>query len=164
MLNGLYSEVVALVVQRLGLALERVETDHLILPATRDIETPAGLIRKGTTGHTHWRWHGIVGGRRRVTLSIFWIMESVHLNRPDFPLWEIRIQGLPGVNITIDLENPKDYPFRTQPVQLALAASVVNSIPAVCAAAPGILSVPAFAPFRPRDHGLVPSPQSSRVA
>jgi len=148
-LNGLYSEVVALVVQRLGWDLEQVETDHVMLAATGDIHTPAGLVRQGTTAHTHWRWHGIVGGRRRVTLSIVWILETAHLERTDFPLWEVKIEGLPGVNIAIDLKKPDDYPFRTGPEQLALAASVVNSIPVVCQAAPGVLSVPAFAPFCP---------------
>lgn len=148
-LNGLYSEVVALVMDRLGLALDRVDTDHVMLPATRDIETPAGVIRKGTTGHTHWCWHGISGGRPRVTLSIFWVMETAHMDRPDHPLWEVRIQGLPGVNITVGLSKPADYPFKTGPEQLALAATVVNSIPSVCTSPPGILSVPAFAPYWP---------------
>ena len=148
-LNGMYCEVVSLVAHRLGLALDRVETDHVMLPATRDIETAAGIISKGTTGHINWRWHGIVEGTRRVTMSIFWVMEGAYLDRTDPPLWEIRIQGLPGVNIYVDLSNPADYPFKTGPEQLALAASVVHSIPAVCAAAPGILNTPAFAPFRP---------------
>ena len=151
-LNGLYSEVVAFLAARLGMALEQVETDHVMLPATRDIETAAGLIRKGTTSHTNWRWHGIVGGRRRVSLSIFWIMETSHLEQSAFPLWEVRIEGLPGVKIAIDLEKPEDYPFKAEAAQLALAASVVNSVPAVCAAAPGILLVPAFAPFCPRKQ------------
>jgi hypothetical protein len=148
-LNGLYSEVVALMAHRLGLDLDRVETDHVMLPATRDIETAAGVIRKGTTGHTNWRWYGIVEGKRRITMSIFWVMESAYLDRPDTPLWEIRILGLPGVNITVDLANPADYPFQTGPEPLALAASVVHSIPAVCTAPPGILTTPAFAPFAP---------------
>lgn len=146
-LNGMYSEVVALVARRLGLTLDRVETDHVMRPATVDIETAAGPIRKGTTGHTHWRWHGIVKEKRRVTMSIFWVMESAHLDRTDPPLWEIRIQGLPEVNVAVDLANPADYPFRTAPEQLALAASVIHSIPEVCAAPPGILITPAFAPF-----------------
>lgn len=147
MLNGLYSEVVALVADRLGLPMERVETNHEMRPASRDIETAAGRIRKGTTGLTRWCWHAIVADRRRVTLSIFWTMETASLDRSDAPLWEIRIQGLPGVTIALDLFNPADYPYRTGPEPLALAAAVIHSVPAVCAAPPGILAVPVFAPY-----------------
>jgi hypothetical protein len=149
-LNGLYSEVVAFLVKRLGLVLRRVECDHVLLPATRNIMTPAGAIEKGSTGHIGWRWHGIVGNRRLVTLSIFWVMETAHLEGPGDHLWEVDIRGLPSVKISVDLENPADYPFRTGPEQLALAAAVIHSIPAVCTATPGILTVPAFAPYQAR--------------
>jgi hypothetical protein len=153
LLNGLYSEVVAFVALRLGLDLEQVETDHVLHPAIRDIETAAGGIRQGTTALTHWRWHGIVGGRRRLTLSIFWTMDPGLLEDPAAPLWEVRIAGRPGVRLTIDLAHCQPYPARGAPEVLALAAAVVNSIPAVCSAAPGILTVPGFAPFRTRYAG-----------
>jgi 2,4-diaminopentanoate dehydrogenase len=146
MLNGLYSEVVALVADHLGLPLERVETDHRMQPATRDIETAAGRIRKGTTGHTRWCWHAIVANRRRITLSILWTMENGYRHHDNGHLWKVRIQGLPGVTIAVDLSNPADYPYRTGPEPLALAAAVIHSVPAVCEAPPGILVVPPFAP------------------
>lgn len=147
-LNGMYSEVVAHLVHRLGYQLDRVETDHVMLPATTDIEMAAGLIKKGTIGHTNWCWHAIVDGKSLVTLSIDWIMETAHLENPEYPIWNININGLPGVSIDIDLNNPDDYPYRTGPEQLAVAASVVNSIPAVCSAKPGIMDIPVANHFR----------------
>ena len=147
-LNGMYSEVVAQLVDRLGYQLDRVETDHLMLPATTDITMAAGEIKAGSIGHTNWRWHGVVENKQLVTLSIAWIMETAHLENPDFNLWNVRIKGLPGVNIAIDLEKPKDYPYRTGAEELAVAASVINSIPAVCRARPGILQIPVANHFR----------------
>jgi len=141
-LNGMYSEVVAHLVNRLGYPLDRVETDHIMLPATTDIQMAAGLIKQGTISHTNWRWHGIVNEKRLVTLSISWIMEKAHLAKPDYNLWNVHIKGLPGVKIDIDLEKPADYPYRTGPEELAVAATVVNSIPAVCKAKPGIMDIP----------------------
>ncbi|MBU2513968.1 hypothetical protein KJ966_21725 [bacterium] len=147
-LNGMYKEVVAGLVDRLGLKLERIETDHIMLPATQDLSIPAGRIKKGTIGHTNWRWHGIVNRKRFITLSISWIMETAHLKNPDYNLWNIDIRGLPGVKMAIDLKNPDDYPFRTSPEQLAVASSVVNSIPAVCKATPGVMEIPVANHFR----------------
>jgi len=147
-LNGMYSEVVAHLVDRMGYQLDRVETDHIMLPATKDIQTAAGLIKKGTISHTNWRWHAIVQGKPLVTLSIAWIMETAHLEKPDYNLWNVKISGLPGVLIDIDLKNPPDFPYQTGPEQLAVAGSVVNSIPAVCSAEPGIMDIPVANHFR----------------
>lgn len=141
-LNGMYSEVVAHLAQRLGFALDRVETDHVMYPATQDIVTAAGLIARGTVSHTNWRWHGIVGGRRRLTQSIHWIMETAHLDDPDYNIWTVRIRGLPSMDITIDLHNPPDHPFRTTPEQYGVAGSLVNAVPGVVAAPPGFRELP----------------------
>jgi len=149
-LNGMYSEVVAHLVHRLGYSRARVETDHTMMPATADIEMAAGLIKKGTISHTNWRWHGLVDGKPLVTLSIAWIMEKAHLDNPNYNLWNVTISGLPCVRIAIDLDKPQDYPYRTGAEELALAASVVNSIPAVCKAPPGIMDIPVANHFRVR--------------
>lgn len=146
-LNGMYSEVVAQVVTRLGFSLDRVETDHEMRPATRDISVSAGIIRKGTVSHTNWRWHGIVKGRRFFTLSIFWIMERAHLENEEVHLWNVKIDGVPGIDIAIDLRNPEDAVYRTEPAMHGLAAAVINSIPAVCGASPGIMQTPVFGHF-----------------
>jgi hypothetical protein len=147
-LNGMYSEVVAHLVYRLGYDLDRIETDHIMLPATSDIHTAAGWIKKGTIGHTNWRWHGVSRGKRLVSLFIYWIMETAHLDSKNYDLWNVKINGLPGVKIDINLETPERYPFRTSPEQLAVAASVVNSIPSVCAAKSGVMDIPVANHFK----------------
>ncbi len=76
-LNGMYEETLAAVACRLGLSLERVETDHVLHPATGDIELPAGLVRAGTVSHANWRWHAVADGRRRLTMSIHCVRGDV---------------------------------------------------------------------------------------
>ena len=83
-------------------------------------------------------------------MSIHWIMETSHLDGADHHLWTVEIKGLPGVRITIDLQNPEDYPFKTGPERLALAAPVVNSIPGVYRAAPGVMETSVANHFRVR--------------
>jgi len=150
LMTGMYSEVVAQLVDRLGLTLDRVESDHEVLPATKDLEINAGRIKKGTVSVTHWRWHGIVDGKRFFTLSIRWIMENPHSTNKDYNLWDVKIHGIPGVEISVNLMTPEDTGYKTVAEQYAVAGSVTNSIPAVCAATPGVMLIPVFAPYMPR--------------
>ncbi len=159
-LNGMYAEVVAHLVERLGFKLEAVETDHVIYPASGDIRMAAGVIKQGTVSHANWRWHGIVGGRCLVTQSIHWIMETAHLADPNHTTWTVRVKGLPSMDITMDLKNPVDHQFKTTPEQYGVAGSLINAIPAVVAAPPGIRELPLADLFRsPESWGRSKVPQ-----
>ncbi len=59
-LNGMYAEVLATMAARLGMPLERVDTEHRVFPATVDLQIGAGTIPQGRVSHFNWRWHGIV--------------------------------------------------------------------------------------------------------
>jgi hypothetical protein len=147
-LNGMYTEVLAAMAHHLGLALERVDTDHRVFPASRDLEVAAGTIPKGRIGHINWRWHGIVAGRTRLTMSIHWYMETVHLDEQNPPLWRIHVAGQPGIRLAVDLEKRSDDTTATSAEQLAVAGAVINAIPVVCAAPPGVMTRPLATPFR----------------
>jgi 2,4-diaminopentanoate dehydrogenase len=157
-LNGMYAETLAAVAYRLGMDLERVETEHTVYPAPRDIELPAGVIRAGTVSHTNWRWHGIAGGRRRLTMSIHWYAESSHLDQRDPALWTVKITGHPGIEIAVKLaKHPRDK-SRMGAEQYAVAAQVINTIPYVVAAKPGVLTRPAATPARDDYLTFSPAP------
>lgn len=147
-LNGMYSEVLAAVAWHLGMRLERVVTEHRVHAATRDLQVAAGKIPQGSVGHFNWRWHGIVSGERRLTMSIHWHMEAAHLDEPRPPLWRIHVRGQPGVRLTVEMEKREGDTTPTSAEQIALAGSVINSIPLVCAASPGVMTRPLAAPFR----------------
>jgi hypothetical protein len=146
-LNGMYSEVIALTAMRLGFELDAIETEHSLVAAVQNLSIAAGIIPKGRVCQTNWRWHGMADGRRRVTTSIAWTMDPDQIGE-DAPLWRIRIEGSPNVNIAIDLERPADDPGRTSAEQWGLAGAVVNAIPIVCSAAPGIVATPIATPYR----------------
>lgn len=147
-LNGMYEESVAAVASRLGLVLERVQTEHQVYSVDHDIEIRAGVVKAGTVTHTNWRWHGIVGGRPTITISINWFIDATHLERTDPPLWQVELTGHPGATITIDLHKHPDDTTRMTAEQYAVAASVVNAVPFVCDASPGLLTRPSVTPFR----------------
>jgi len=147
-LNGMYEEVLGAMAHHLGLELDRVETDHVCHPAETDIEVHVGTIPAGTVGHTNWRWHGIVDGEKRLTMSIHWFIETAHLDDPNPPLWRVHITGHPGVRMSIDLEKHPDDHSRMGAEQYALAGQVINAIPHLVVAEPGVMVRPALTPVR----------------
>lgn len=151
-LNGMYEETVGAIAARLGLKLDHVTTDHRVHAAENDIELRAGVVKAGTVSHTNWRWVGAVAGRPVITMSIHWYVETAHLGRTDPPLWQIEVTGHPGATISVDLHKHPDDKTKMTHEQYAVAAAVVNSIPQVCEALPGLLARPIATPFR-GDYG-----------
>ena len=147
-LNGMYAEVLSAMAERLGLDIERIETDHRVFPASEDLSVAAGPIARGGVSHVNWRWRGIVAGAPRLTMSIHWYMEAAHLAEPTPPLWRIHVEGQPGVRLSVDLEKRTGDATATSAEQLGVAGAVINAIPLVCAAAPGVMTRPVATPFR----------------
>lgn len=148
--DGQFAEVVCHMAHRLGKDLDRIERDHEVVATPWDIQAAAGVVPAGSVAATNWRWHAIADGRRLITLSVNWIMDEKLPGYAGSHHWTIQLRGRPGLDITMDLVEPEDRGVRTRAVQYGVAGSVINSIPEVCAAAPGILELPVFAPYRKR--------------
>ncbi len=150
LITAMYAEVIALMAHRLGLVLERVEPDHRVTAAPGDIAARAGTVKAGTVAATNYRWHGIVGGRRFITLEVNWVMGNSVPGFENFDHWKISVRGKPGIDIVMNLVEPEDATVRTRSEQYGVAGSVINAIPEVCAAPAGIFHFPLFAPWRRR--------------
>ena len=137
--TAMFSQSVAGLAVRLGLALERFEADHAVSLAERDLTIAAGGIAAGTVSATTWRVHGIIDGVRRITHEVNWIMDPTQAPFNGKPHWEIEIDGLPGVRLAMGLVDTAPEGVRTKPEQFAVAAMVLEAIPRVVAAAPGLL-------------------------
>lgn len=146
LLNPMYTEVLVAAAERLGVDLDRVDTDHRVFPAVRDLEVGAGSILAGTVARTCWRWHGVVGEQRFITLSIEWTMEPDAV--VEVPTWHVEITGDPCVVVDLDLRKHPDDHRRTTAEQYALAGAVLNAIPSVMASAPGIAPSPLAVPWQ----------------
>lgn len=147
-LNGMYAEVLSAMAEHLRLTLERIDTDHQVFPASEDLTIAAGPIAKGGISHVNWRWIGFVADKPTLVMSIHWYMETAHLADAHPPLWRIRIEGQPGVRLSVDMDKRADDPTPTSAEQLGVAGTVINAIPIVCAAAPGLMTRPLATPFR----------------
>lgn len=153
--HGMFTEVLAGMAGRLGLPVERISTEHRLYPAGQDVTIRAGVIPRGMTSQITYRWHAHVAGARRLTMEIRWYADTEHLPDPAPPLWELLVQGVPSMRLTADLEKHPRDPSRLAAEQQGVAGSVVNAIPWVVAAPPGLVQRPMATPYAGGLAGLM---------
>jgi hypothetical protein len=138
----------------LGMSFDRLDSGIDVAPASRDLEIAVGSIAQGTVGGVKYWLHGYVGGTRRMTVEIHWVVEPGISGWPaptDRYQWQIEIEGRPSARMVLDVlptlgEPGEDY----DPAFLATAATAVNAVPAICQAAPGHFHQPVFAAWQHR--------------
>jgi 2,4-diaminopentanoate dehydrogenase len=132
-----------LLAQGLGWTLDEIHEHRDVATADRHYSFAAGEIPAGTIASVRMRFDGLVEGQPRVHYSSIWSM-------PDEPVEDWQPVIAAGsitrrlTRITVDGDPPVQLDFALNggelPGSAATAARVVNAIPAVCAADPGVLS------------------------
>jgi hypothetical protein len=135
-----WGPVLHLVADAIGLALDEIVERHEVITADEDFEIASGPIAAGTVSGMRFEIVGLVDGEERV------IVEHVTRLRdedaPDWPRGEgyrIRVDGEPHVDMELKLSS--DLGDHNHAGCLATAMHVVNAIPAVVAASPGVKTV-----------------------
>jgi hypothetical protein len=153
-----YSETLALTCHILGVKLDRIESEKKYFVARNDIRLIPTTVRKGTRAGVNLLYHAIVEGRRFITLEEIWYIDPLDL--PDGLLpgdyYTITIEGEPvSVRCKFELlaSAEKNLAFRpgdlTTPAYYATAIPMIQTIPVVCGAKPGIVYANAFANYVP---------------
>lgn len=137
-----WGSVVRQLAMGLGVRLDRLEEQAIRLPAPHRIEVAAGVVEEGTAAALRFEVRGMVGDRAVCVLE--------HVTRlhpdlgPDWPRmpgqggYRVEITGEP--NYTLDLRiEASDGDHNTGGLK-ATAMRLVNAIPAVVAAKPGLLT------------------------
>ncbi|HYD48616.1 MAG TPA: hypothetical protein VEB21_09720 [Terriglobales bacterium] len=135
---------VRMIAHALQVELDDVVQKHELALAPEDFEISCGKIAKGTIAGIRFEVAGIVGGRPRI------FVEHVTRLRDDIaPEWpkgngpgtyRVTIEGMPAMKCDLDIGfNSKDHNIDGC---VASAMRVVNAIPVVCEAAPGLKTWP----------------------
>ena len=137
-----WSSVVRQIAAGLDVELDSVEEWYERLPAPETFEVDAGTVEKGTAAALHFEVRGIVGGKARIVLE--------HVTRlrddlaPDWPqpagkgCYRVVVSGEP--NYTVDMQLlGSDGDHNTAGLK-ATAMRLVNAVPAVVEARPGLLT------------------------
>jgi hypothetical protein len=142
---------VRMVADRLGAELDGVRETYEKRITERRLEVAAGVIEAGTVGAVRFETIGVVDGRDAIVIE--------HVNRmapelaPDWPTaardgtYRIAFDGEPSLACELTLGAPADCSAQGM---LATALRVVNAIPYVCEAPPGLLSSADLPPTLPR--------------
>ena len=132
---------VRMVADHLGVTLDGIRETYEKRVTPRRIEAPAGVIEAGTVGAVRFETIGVVDGRDAIVIE--------HINRmaldlaPEWPTsrrdgtYRIEIEGDP--NLACELEVGREESFSEEGM-VATTMRIVNAIPAVCAAPPGLLT------------------------
>jgi hypothetical protein len=137
-----FMQSIDMVAAELGWQLDADKrASHEMAVATRDLETPVGIIEKGTVAGQRFTWEGTVGGRTVMTVRVNWLMGDDALA----PAWklgeqrfEIALDAEPPVACTFHGLHPPIVGEHPEIGLIAPAMHCVNAIPYVVRAEPGI--------------------------
>lgn len=134
-----WGPVVELVAAALGVELDGIEEWHEVIRAEDDFSIASGPIPAGTISGMHFEIRGMVDGEARIVVE-----HVTRLRDGDAPTWpkgqgyRIAIDGEPSVQVEISLSSTEGD--HNHAGCLATAMHVINAIPAVVDAAPGVLT------------------------
>ena len=145
-LGGGFGQSIDMIADTLGVRLdEERATRHEMAIATAPIDTPVGVLDKGTVAAQRLTWQGLVKGEPFVTVRVNWLMGTENLDPawnfgPEGERFEIEIDGDPSFSTTFHGLHPENIEAAQErnPGMVATAMHCVNAIPYVCAAEPGI--------------------------
>jgi 4-hydroxy-tetrahydrodipicolinate reductase len=160
--TAVFGEAVAMMADALGVELDEIACEAEFAQTTADVEMASWTIPAGCVAGVAASWQGRIGDRTVVELSVRWKKGSTL--DPDWVIekdgWQIEIQGLPTVTTTLDFLPPPDFEAETIEDFMVIghiitAIPALNAVPAVVAAAPGIVTYPDLA--LPMPRGWVPA-------
>jgi hypothetical protein len=140
-----FGDAVEALAEMLGAELDDVRCDVAFAHAASDQEVPGRDVKKGTVAGIDAKWFGSIGGRDVIEVNVQWTV-AADLD----PAWEvamaylIEVRGYPQVNVRAEVL-PQDFESMTLEEMLAIgsvitAMPVVNAIPSVVSARPGIVT------------------------
>jgi 4-hydroxy-tetrahydrodipicolinate reductase len=134
-----WGPVLSLVAAALDVKVDEITEWHEVLLADEAFDIASGRIEKGTISGMRFEIRGMVGGEPRIVVE-----HVTRLRDEDAPEWrhgdgyEIDIDGEPCVRLTLQLSS--HVGDHNHAGCLATAMHVINAIPHVCDAEPGVLT------------------------
>jgi 4-hydroxy-tetrahydrodipicolinate reductase len=131
---------IRLLAEGLGVALEEIRETHERRPAVRPIRIGAHTVAPGTMAALRFEVQGIVGGRPAIVVEHVTRLDDALA--PEWPRgngsYRVVIKGVPAMRCEFEFEDERgDHAVGGV---LLTATRLVNAIPAVCEARPGLLS------------------------
>ncbi len=145
--TAVFAEAVRMVADALGVELDDIRCEAEYAETTTDLDLGSWTIAAGCVAGVAASWQGVVGDKVVVELNVRW--RKGQTLEPDWKFdqdgWVIQIDGRPTVTAVIGFLPPPDFEAETMEEFMVLghimtAMPPINAIPAVVAAAPGIVT------------------------
>ena len=159
-----FGDAVEVLAQLLQLDVDDIRCDVQFAHATQDVDVSGRDVKKGTVAGIDAKWVGSKEGADIIDVNVRWTVANEIEPAWDIAMaYQIEVRGYPQVNLRVEVL-PQDFESMSIEEMLAIgsvitAMPVVNAIPAVVAARPGIVSYPDLPTHASR---LVPKPAVSR--
>jgi len=139
--SGTWAAPVQMVADAMGVELDGIRETYVVAPTPRRLDVACGVIEAGTVGAVRFETIGVVGGEDAITIE--------HVNRmaadlaPDWPTAErdgtyrVMVDGSPSMQCELVLGRPGTSSAEGM---VATAMRIVNAVPHVCDAPPGLVS------------------------
>jgi 4-hydroxy-tetrahydrodipicolinate reductase len=139
-LSFAWGGTIKLLADGLGLTLDRIAETHERLPATKRLDIQGHAIEAGTMAALRFEVQGIVAGRPVLVVEHVTRMDDDLA--PDWPRgngsYRVLVKGVPGMKCELEFwDEQGDHAVGGV---ILTATRLVNAIPAVCDAPPGLLS------------------------
>lgn len=129
-----------LLAQGLGVALDRVEAAYEKRPAEKPLHVAGRSVEPGTMAALRFEVRGIVAGRPALVVEHVTRLDDALA--PEWPAgngsYRVEIKGFPNMSCEFEFED--EHGDHAVGGVILTATKLVNAIPAVCAAAPGLLT------------------------
>lgn len=144
LLDGGFIQAVKMIVDKMGFRADpKVRSSQEIAVAAVPIESPIGVIEPGQVAGRKFHWEALVDEEPVVRVTVNWLMGEENLDPawtfgPEGQRYEMEVRGNPDVNIVVKGFQSAVGGEGPEYGIVGTAAHCVNSVPAVCAAEPGI--------------------------
>jgi len=144
LLDGGFIQAVRMIVDKAGFNADpKVRSSQEIAVATAPIESPIGVIEPGQVAGRKFHWEALVGDEVVVRVTVNWLMGEEKMDPawnfgPEGQRYEMEIHGHPDISISVKGFQSAVGGEGPEYGIVGTAAHCVNSVPAVCAAEPGI--------------------------
>jgi len=148
---------VHLLAEGLGVALEEIREVHERRPAVTPIRIGAHTVEPGTMGALRFEVQGIVGGRPAIVVEHVTRLDDALA--PEWPRgngsYRVLVKGVPSMQCEFEFQD--EHGDHAVGGVILTATRLVNAVPAVCAAPPGLLSALDLPLVTGRGRGPAPA-------
>ena len=144
--SGIFTEQVWLLADALNADIDEVRATVEAVAATEDHQIFERTLRAGTTAGQRWSWAGRRGENTLIEIETLWTVGGEypsHWPRPQHG-WTLTIDGDPSMrtHFLVMAGSPGASMLdHVRASNVATAMQILNAVPAVCAAAPGLATM-----------------------